>query len=127
MLKQHATIIQKAIFFLDLCVVTIAFFAAFYLRFQYRGSEYITESFWILPVLLVSWGWLLHAFGMYDSLRLKSIVDILDIIGKAGFFGFVLYGSLTYCFKIVHVSRTLILFMFALSMILLAAEKIMLL
>jgi exopolysaccharide biosynthesis polyprenyl glycosylphosphotransferase len=65
--------------------------------------------------------------GMYQSFRLRRLGNVLSIILRAGFTVFIVFGCLTYIFKIAYISRTLIAAVFLITIALLTVEKVLLL
>ncbi len=124
MLKHHSTFFRRLMMAFDLGLVALAFFPAFYVRDQVDSLNHISFYLWIIPVQQVIWGGLLYYFGIYESFRIKSISEIINALGKAGAMGLILFGSLTYLFKLVRISRSLMILSFGLSVMFLSLEKI---
>ncbi len=107
-------------------MVALSFFLgyAFWGKFQHLHplKDYVGH----LPVLLIIWGALLYFFGMYESFRVKKIRDILFTIFKTSVFGFIIFASYLYLFKLTYISRVLIIVVFIFSALLISAEKIVL-
>ncbi len=124
MLKEHAPVLRKLIIFLDLFIVAEAFVLGYCLRTQIEQIYPLSEYIGFLPVLLIIWIGLLYSLGMYESFRVKETADVLLIIFKTAFFGFIIFGAYTYLFKIHYLSRSFIFFVFGFAALLIAFEKI---
>ncbi|MBF0571960.1 MAG: sugar transferase [Candidatus Omnitrophica bacterium] len=111
----------------DLCLGTVAFFLGYFIRDRMDGKMgglAPLESYIIfLPLLLIFWGCSLYFFRMYTSFRLKSIWEVLWTIVKAITVSFWLFGTITYLFKLVNISRAWIVLVFSIMGILLVIEK----
>jgi exopolysaccharide biosynthesis polyprenyl glycosylphosphotransferase len=123
MLKEYATIFRRSMIFLDLCIITGSFFLGYFLREKIGNLYPLSTYISILPLLLLIWGGLLYYFGMYASFRVKRIPEILSIVFRTTLFGLVLFGALTYLFKITEISRIFISLIFIITAILLCLEK----
>jgi exopolysaccharide biosynthesis polyprenyl glycosylphosphotransferase len=80
----------------------------------------------MLPVLVVLWGASFYFLGMYRSFRLKKMSEIVTIILQSALISFVLFGSVTYLFRIEDVSRGLVFLIFILTTGVIGVEKAML-
>ena len=123
MLKEHNVVFRKLAIFIDLCMVTVAFFLGYFFRSQIRGLYPLSTYIGLLPILLLVWLGLLYSFGMYKSFRAKEIADIVLIVFKTTFFGFIIFTTYTYLFKLDYISRAFIVFIFIFSAILITFEK----
>jgi len=139
MLKEHYKIFRRMMILSDLVIVAGAFFLGYLLRdkihYIYRldlipekellKNIYPLSTYMgLLPILLVIWGALLYYFGMYRSFRVKRISEVLFVIFKTTLAGFILFASFTYVLKLHYISRTLIIFIFALAAALISVEKV---
>ena len=123
MLKELNSVFRKLVIFVDLCIVTVAFFLGYFFRSQIRGLYPLSTYIGLLPILLLVWLGLLYSFGMYKSFRAKEIADIVLIVFKTTFFGFIIFTTYTYLFKLDYISRAFIVFIFIFSAILITFEK----
>ena len=64
---------------------------------------------------------------MYESFRLRRLGQVLSIVLRAGFTVFIVFGCMTYIFKLSYISRTLIAAVFLVTTSFLAIEKVILL
>src|SRR3989338_5898340 len=104
MLKEYNSALRKLMIFVDLCIVTVSFFLGYFLRQNFRPRIYPFETYLVfLPALLMMWGFLLYSFKMYQSFRVKRLLEMFLIILKAAVTGFILFGSVTYVLKITYV------------------------
>lgn len=126
MLKQHATLYRRMMIATDVVLVGICFFIAYAIRSSFEGIYPIRTYLWILPVNMGLWGIFLFSSGMYQSFRFKSLSEIIFIISRCGFIGFLTFTSIGFLCQAVYVSRAFILLIFTISSIALTVEKIVL-
>jgi len=124
MLKQYATFFRRSTIIIDMMIAAVAFALAYMVRDRVEGLYFFSSYLWILPFLSIAWGVFLYVLGMYASFRLKSILEVLSILFRAGGMVFLLFGCVTYLFKIGYVSRSLIGYAFLFTIVLIAVEKI---
>jgi exopolysaccharide biosynthesis polyprenyl glycosylphosphotransferase len=125
MLKEYAAIFRRLMIFADLCIIALVF----YLGYRYRAAPQhypVSGYLSVLPVLLGVWGYLLYSFGMYRSFRLRKINEVFAIVLKSGFVGFIVFVSLVYIFKLDHISRSMITFVFGYVCVMISLEKVVL-
>lgn len=122
MLREHATMFRRLMIFADLCIVTGAFFLAYYLRDAALCP--ISGLLWFLLLFVALWGFLLYFSGMYASFRLKNLKEVLFIIYQASYLGFFIFAALCYVFKVPSISRIFVFSSFILAMFFLAVEKV---
>ncbi len=144
MIKEQRRLFIRIQRFVDLCLVTVAFFLGYLLRdkinFIYpfnllerflwdetlRSISYYAIYIGLLPVLLLVWGSLLSYFGMYNATIVRKISDVITIVLKATFVGFILMGSYIFILRMQEdISRLFIGFTFLASALLISIEKIL--
>jgi exopolysaccharide biosynthesis polyprenyl glycosylphosphotransferase len=127
MLKHYVDIFRRLMIVVDMCLVSICFFVAYWVRAPYKPDLEPLEFYIRLwPVLVMLWAISLSWVGMYNSFRFKPLINILANIVRATLITFVSFGAVLYLFKIVDISRSLILSAFMLSMLVLMIEKFIL-
>lgn len=124
MIKEYLNVFKKGLLFIDLAIVTACFFASYFLRELIGDLFPIASYIWLLPILLVIWGLCLTFFGGYESFRTKGLPEIVMATIKSAIAAFMIFSTITYAFKIHHISRLLVLLMFLLSAVSLVIEKI---
>jgi exopolysaccharide biosynthesis polyprenyl glycosylphosphotransferase len=124
MLKQYATFFRRFMIIVDMAIAALAFGLAFIVRDHIEGLYFFSSYLWIIPFLSIAWGMFLYMLGMYASFRLKSVIEVLSIILRAGGMVFLLFGCVTYLFKIGYVSRSLIGYAFGFTVLFLCIEKL---
>jgi exopolysaccharide biosynthesis polyprenyl glycosylphosphotransferase len=124
MLKEKATILRRVAICTDACIAAGAFYLGHLLRELLGHMSPLHEYIWILPVFVCTWVFFLYIFDIYNSFRAKTITEILTVIAKSAFLGFVAFGVLTYILKIENVSRAFIYFIFLISAVCIALEKV---
>ncbi len=103
MLKQRNEQIQAAARGLDLFVCVIAFFAAYHLK---PGAIDPIESLtWFLGASIVLHLVIYPLNRFYESLRLKSITDIVLMVIRAGIMEFFILGTLVFIVQAKTTSR----------------------
>ncbi|MEA3369430.1 MAG: sugar transferase [Candidatus Ratteibacteria bacterium] len=126
MLKEHPAVFRKLMIFADLCIMIGSFFFGYFLRDKMNGIYPLNIYILFLPLLLLIWGSLLYHLGMYESFRIKKLSGILFIIFKTAIFGFLIFGSFTYIFKVTYISRTFISLIFIMAAVFIGLEKVLL-
>jgi len=145
MIKEQNKIFRRVQMVSDLFLVTVAFFAGYFLRDKIldiypisflgkflkdehlRSISYYVVYVGLLPVLLVIWGGLLSYFGMYKSVNVTRIPDALLIIFKTTLVGFIIFGSYVFVLRLQEdISRLFIGFTFLSAATLISLEKIVL-
>jgi exopolysaccharide biosynthesis polyprenyl glycosylphosphotransferase len=123
MLKQYATFFRRSMIIVDMVIAAAAFGLAYAVRDNAEGLYFFSSYLWIIPFLSLAWGAFLYFLGMYNSFRLKSMLEVLSILLRAGGVVFLLFGCITYLFKIGYVSRSLIGYAFGFTLVFLTLEK----
>jgi len=126
MLKEHTSEFTQLKLVLDLVLVTCGFFVGLLVYTWMFDGHYQDNYIGLLVMLMLIWVGLMHYFGIYDSMRVKKIPEILFIIFKTTIIGFIIYGSAIYLFKITGISRFLICSTFIFTSIFIGLEKILL-
>jgi exopolysaccharide biosynthesis polyprenyl glycosylphosphotransferase len=127
MLKQHTTFYRRAIIGLDVSIAGACYFLAYYLlNGVYVHLSSIEAYLWILPLVMILWGTLLQHTGMYDSLRLRRLREVIWCVLRAGLLGLLVFGGTYFIFKTTYVSRILVVVMFLLTTGCLVVEKMIL-
>ena len=123
MFKQYAALYCPMMIAMDAVIVWICFFLAYDIRHCFAGIYPIKTYVWGLRGITALWVTLLYFSGMYMSFRLKKLSDIIFIILRCAFIGFLTMTSIGFFFKIAYVSRSFILLIFMLSSFALIIEK----
>ena len=127
MLKEYNIILRRMVMTFDLCLVTASFFISYFLINRTDVLYSLSTYMVLLPVILLIWALFLYFFELDKSFRVKTAVEVIANLFKAGFFSLIFYGSFSYAFKIEGVSRALIITVFVLSTSFLSVEKLLLL
>lgn len=123
MLKEHATVFRRLMIFCDLCMVALSFLLGYFLRDKIQDINPLSVYLGLLPILLLIWGSLLYFFGMYRSFRIRQTYELLFIVFKAAFFGFIFFSTYLYLLKLQNISRVFIIFVFIFAFLLITFEK----
>lgn len=127
MLKQYATFFRRATIIFDMLLIAASFYIAYAIRDLYEGLYFFSSYYWLIPFLVLTWSVSLYVLGMYQSFRLRSLGRMLSVILRAGITVFIVFGCVTYLFKLSYISRTLIAAVFMVTIVLLTIEKVILL
>lgn len=127
MLKQYATFFRRATILFDMFLTAASFYIAYVIRDQYEGLYFFSSYYWLIPFLVLTWSVSLYVLGMYQSFRLRRLGQVLSIILRAGITVFIVFGCVTYLFKISYISRTLVAAVFLVTISFLTVEKVLLL
>jgi exopolysaccharide biosynthesis polyprenyl glycosylphosphotransferase len=138
MIKEREQLLRRLLMIVDIFVVCAAFFSAFIFR-QNVHTFYIFDFFpekqvigelypmfrylSVLPLLIFVWWIALSYSGLYNSFRTKKFFEIVSCIVKSTFFVIVIFATLVFVFKLDFISRTFILFSFAITCLLLVIER----
>ena len=140
MLKEHDTVIRRALAILDALIVSAAFFLAFFLRTHFHdfykldlipGSQLVVEAsslsisdylivlFFVVPI----WCAALYFSGVYSRWRTRTAAEIILMVVKAAFFTAIAFGTCAFLFKLKFVSRAFFIIFMVISLALIIAEK----
>jgi exopolysaccharide biosynthesis polyprenyl glycosylphosphotransferase len=140
MLKEKDDVVRRAMILFDGSIVSFAFFLAYFLRQHFRMlykldlipstqvvsgplaslSEYLV----VLLVVVPLWCGMLHLNGMYRSMRVRRLLEIVWIILKSSFFAILAFGTFVFLFKLAFVSRVFFAIFVMASVTFLLVEKI---
>ena len=143
MLKEKDAVIRKAMILIDGIIISIAFFLAYLLRQNLRIfyrfdlipstqvvsdtvaslSEYIVVLFLVVPV----WCFMLYLNGIYRSLRVRKLFELVWMIIKSSFFTGLILSTLIFLFKLTFVSRIFFIFFMMLGSTFLLVDRVVLL
>ena len=126
MLKEYTKILRNLSVGFDLLVILGSYYAVGW-EGNYIGSLKGTAAYyWLLPLLLLIWSYLLYHFGLYNSFRTKDILEVVYIIFKAAFFGLIILSGAVYFLKPPNINRNFIALLFMAGTFFLYLEKILL-
>ncbi len=128
MLKKYGNVLRRLLIVCDVCLIGLAFMAAYYICKQHNGlffyNFYFIKAYsWLFAGIMVLGGWFLHSMGAYNSFHLKSIKEHALIAIKSMFLTFLVFSFILYIFKIEHISRLLSMSLFLLATAMLIAQK----
>jgi Undecaprenyl-phosphate glucose phosphotransferase len=123
LLKKYNQVFITFLFFLDLCFISLAWFLAYFLRFE-SGFIGVTKEIPslgqhlpLLVILLLVCGVVFNMTGLYRAKRLTSFPnEVFDLI-KATTVSVLIFVSLTYFFKEYRYSRLTILYFWILTLL----------
>lgn len=139
MLKEREKVFRQATILFDVAVVAFSFICAYFLtknlhRFYsfdiFPGKNLVAaphgsvnDHLVVLVMGVVVWCAALYVNGMYRSMRLRSLPEILWIIIKSAVVSTVALGALIFLFKYKFVSRFVFFSFFVIGACLLAFER----
>lgn len=128
MLKHRNEQIQAFVRVLDTLICIVAFFAAYWLRsyspFFEGRLEPIDSLTWMLAASLILHFVFYPYFGFYQSLRLKSVSNILVMVFRVFLVEFFVLGSLIFLFQAKTTSRYFFGFFLAINYGFILLEKL---
>ena len=128
MLKAYSRLFEHLALASDLVLVGACWLAAYALRFYVVGPPLVTPEvpplgdylLQLVPILIV-WGVAFHAFGLYRPRRLGSRLGEWADVAKASTLGvLVLIAVMTFVFRRYEYSRVVIVYFWALSIVVLS-------
>ena len=121
MLKEKEDVIRKAMVIFDAFLLSLVFILTFVIRRNFHlfyklnlvpsarvvaemsasFNDYLVALFLVVPI----WCLMLYLNGMYQSMRTRSMLEILWIVIKASFLTTITFGTVVFFFKMDFVSR----------------------
>ena len=125
MLKQQSKLLSHIAVILDICALVLSLVLAYELRdYQVaRQLKPIQDYIWLLLVILPIWYFLLARFGLYNSLRVRSLWLLLKDLIKVQMRGAVILAAAIYLLTPHDFSRCFFLFIIVCSFVLLLLVK----
>lgn len=126
MLREHYILFKRLTIFFDLCIVGGSFFLGYLINHELYDIYEIDSYILLLLKVVIIWGALLYYFGMYESIRIKQIPEVLSVLFKTALTGSILFVSIIFLTKMQTVSRSLIVYTFLFATLFIGIEKVML-
>ena len=138
MIKQVEIFLKQLVLLADIAMLMAAFLLTYFLRQQinvaypvdlisgqkvFRSLMGLNDYLWLLLVILPLWTSLIHIIGGYTELRVKAYLEITWILIKASLLALLFFGSVVFLWKLTYVSRSFMVFFFAISFCFLALER----
>ncbi len=129
MLKQHAKLVSRFLYFADLGTILASFYAAYLIRASFLTKWNFTDLYslemyvGILSFIIPVWSILLHYYGVYKSQRTVSFPAEMKLISKSVLTGGLFLGAVAFALKSYYLSRTLIVIFIATNLIFLTIER----
>lgn len=117
MIKENQKFLNYMNIFTDACVIVISLVIAYILRFEVLeglpGKLMLPYYLRLSLIMLVVYFLIYSALGLYDSFRNRQFVKELGLIIEANIIGTLIFIAGFYVFKIIDVSRlVLVIFLF---------------
>ncbi len=125
MLKKHSQFFARLMMAVDCLIVTVSAVVVYWFVNSFEMLYPPVYYLWLLPVFVLVWVCLLLYLGIYESFRMKSIGQVCGIIFTAGFFGFIVFGNISYLCKLTYLSRILMGYSFVLAAVFLTIVKVL--
>jgi len=126
MLRENNRLISNAFRAADLVITAVSFYAAYLVRDSIEAlpalrpfSEYAFLLLFILPL----WAGFLWHYGAYTSIRTKRLAQILSPVLKGALAAVLVLMTLLFAFKLLFVSRALLVLFFVMNTVFLAVFK----
>ncbi|MBF0329895.1 MAG: sugar transferase [Nitrospirae bacterium] len=138
MLKEQENLINKLAVSIDCLIVAISFVFAYTLSSGIQDITLLPQSFidkayafreyiWLMIFTLILWSATLTHFGVYDSMREKGFFRIFWIIFDASLVSVLIFSATAFLFNWAILTRSFIFALFVLVVVLLTAEKMLVL
>lgn len=140
MSKEKESVVRKAMMVFDAFTVSVAFLVAYFIRqhfhtfynldiipsIQVVSGKLVSLSDYLVVLILVVLLWcsMLYFNGMYNSIRMRKLFEVVWIIAKSSFFTTIAFGAFSFLLKIEFVSRIFFAIFLVVSAISLLLEKI---
>jgi len=124
MIKEHFSLLRRSLIFFDMCVIACAAVTGYYLRDNIGPLYSYSDYLMLLPVYLFIWSITLKSFEVYQSFRVKPLIENCWGVWKAGIVTFVVFASLIQLFKLTYVSRSLVIITTVIAWGFLSLEKL---
>lgn len=126
MIKERFSLFRRLMVLGDVCVISVSFFLAYFLRDNISALYPLRVYLKMLPVVCFVWVIFLYSFKMYGSIRILRKPELLSIIFKSALGAFITFSGLMYLYKLTHISRTFATLFFVISTSLIILEKTLL-
>ena len=126
MLKQQAKLLNKIAVVIDTMAIVTAFITAYYIRSQSVSLDPMKHYTWIFFIVLPVWYSLFVKFGLYASLRTRSMASIFMDVVKVHIVGTILTSSVIYLIEPHGFRRLLLGYFVLLSVAFITLEKALL-
>lgn len=128
MLKENNRFVRRAQVAVELGVTALSFYAAYALRNQVGDIRLapFSDHLFLLYLIVPLWLFLLLYCRCYQSIRVKSLFQILAPLSKAVLLGGFFLMAVFFIFKIQHISRALIIIFLVLDFLALASIRVLL-
>jgi len=128
--KQHELFFKVITAILDIFIVIFSYIIAYTIRLKFfptpllNQGEYISPPYSLAMFFTITWITVFISLGLYKTYRTKSLLtELLDIF-KAVSLGVLVTGVSVFFFKLIFVSRAIIILFWFFSLLFLSAERI---
>jgi len=124
MLKEREALLRRFVIFVDACVLVLAYLFAFLINDLLIESPLPLLKHWLALVFAIPyWCLALYANGLYQSMRIRTYLEILWAVIKAAVLTFMLLGTFIFLFKLNFMSRLFFLIFMGFGFLFIWLEK----
>jgi exopolysaccharide biosynthesis polyprenyl glycosylphosphotransferase len=124
MLKEREALLRRFVIFVDACVLVLAYLFAFLINDLLIESPLSLLKHWLALVFAIPyWCLALYANGLYQSMRIRTYLEILWAVIKAAVLTFMLLGTFIFLFKLSFMSRLFFLIFMGFGFLFIWLEK----
>ncbi|MEQ8170807.1 MAG: sugar transferase [Candidatus Eremiobacterota bacterium] len=128
--KEHELFFKVITGILDIFIVIFSYIIAYTIRLKFfptpllNQAEYISPPYGLALFFTITWITVFISLGLYKTYRTKSLsVELMDIF-KAVSLGVLVTGVSVFFFKLIFVSRAIIILFWFFSLLFLSAERV---
>jgi exopolysaccharide biosynthesis polyprenyl glycosylphosphotransferase len=137
--KERDRVIKGLLIILDVLIISVAFFLAFFIRqrfpdiykldllpfvYVFKEPSLSLSGYVVIYIFLTFlWSVMLSLNGMYRGIRRKSLLEVAWIIIRAVFFVVITFGTLVFLFRMQFISRLFFVIFMIIVSFSLAFEK----
>lgn len=124
MLKEQAKLFNRMIILIDMAIIIVSFRCSYAVASKFLRLGAIDDYLLILVLFLLIGLYLFRHYGVYSSLRTRSLFDVLGSLLKAHVIGAILVAAGIYLYQQHGLSRGFFILFLSYSYVLLALEKL---
>lgn len=123
MLKKYSQFFISLLFLQDIIILTISWLLAYYMRFYsgiipvWRGIPPLLPYVKLLLPIWVIWGLTFKGFGLYQSMRVTSIMNEFSKVFRASTLALIIFITLTYLVRENQYSRLVFLYFWVIQFV----------
>ncbi len=124
MLTEKETVLRRFLIFVDACVLILAYLFAYLLHGFLNEAPFPLLKFWLALAFAVPfWCLAMYANGMYQSMRIRTYLEILWAVIKSAVVTFLLLGTVIFLLKLTFMSRLFFMLFMSFGFLFIWLEK----